>query len=128
MVSGLVHFLGLASGPPPFPVTFSSLAVAGAVIGTRFSGVTRSELARLATTGILITTVAMLVSAACAAATAWLTGFPFAQIWIAYAPGGVEGMAAMAIALGHDPVFVATHHIFRILALILVLPMLVRGR
>jgi hypothetical protein len=55
-----------------------------------------------------------------------VTGFPFAQIWIAYAPGGVEGMAAMALSLHLDPVFVATHHIFRILALIGLLPILLR--
>ena len=126
-ISGLVHFLDIATGAPPAPVTFAGLALAGAVIGARFTGVPRQALLRLALTGILVTVVAMLVSALAALATAWATGFPFPQVWIAFAPGGVEGMAAMAIALGHDPAFVATHHIYRIVLLIVALPVLLRA-
>ena len=53
---------------------------------------------------------------------------PFGQVWVAFAPGGVEGMAAMALALDFDPAYVAAHHLLRLLALALVLPLLMRGR
>ena len=47
----------------------------------------------------------------------WLLGLPFGQLWLAYAPGGVEAMAAMALALSLDPAFVGAHHVLRILGL-----------
>jgi uncharacterized membrane protein AbrB (regulator of aidB expression) len=53
---------------------------------------------------------------------------PFGQVWVAYAPGGIEAMAAMGLALGYDPAFVATHHLVRILLVIGLLPLLIRGR
>ena len=42
---------------------------------------------------------------------------PFGKTWLAYAPGGVEAMAAMALALRLDPAFVGAHHVLRILGL-----------
>ena len=52
---------------------------------------------------------------------------PFTQVWIAFAPGGLEAMAAMAIALGFDPAYVGTHHILRFIGLALVVPIWMRG-
>ncbi|NRA87018.1 MAG: AbrB family transcriptional regulator [Rhizobiales bacterium] len=47
---------------------------------------------------------------------------PFAQILIAFAPGGVEAMIAMALLLNIDPTFVAAHHIMRLFILIGLIP------
>lgn len=126
LVSGAAHYLGVVEGPQPASVTFVGLAIAGATIGSRFTGIQRRTLARLVFTGTFLTGLAMVITGGCAWLVAQATGFPFPQIWIAYAPGGAEGMAAMAISLGHDPAFVATHHVFRIFALIVILPFLVR--
>ncbi len=53
---------------------------------------------------------------------AQILGIPFGQVFVAFAPGGVEAMAAMALALGYDPAYVATHHLFRIILLFFLLP------
>ena len=127
LVSGVTHGVGLVTGRLPDWVMFLGFAIAGAVIGARFAGVTLAELRRLGLAGLAATSVAIGIAALMGALVAAVSGLPFAQIWIAYAPGGVEGMAAMALALGYDPVFVATHHIFRIIVLIIVLPLLLRG-
>ena len=37
-------------------------------------------------------------------------------------------MSSMALALGYDPVYVATHHVFRILTLFAAMPFLVGRR
>jgi uncharacterized membrane protein AbrB (regulator of aidB expression) len=47
-------------------------------------------------------------------------------VFVAFAPGGVEAMAAMALALNYDPAFVAVHHIYRIILLILSLPLFLK--
>ena len=51
---------------------------------------------------------------------------PLGQILIAYAPGGVEAMAAIGLALGYDPAFVAAHHFARILILLVLVPAFLR--
>jgi uncharacterized membrane protein AbrB (regulator of aidB expression) len=52
-----------------------------------------------------------------------LLGLPFAEIWLAYAPGGVEAMTVMAYALNLEPSYVSAHHVIRLLALVLLSPL-----
>ena len=69
---------------------------------------------------------AVSISVAFAWIVSLLLSLPFGQVWVSFAPGGVEGMSSMALALGYDPLYVAVHHVFRILLLILILPVLIR--
>ena len=111
---------------PASPVVFSGFVVTGAVIGCRFTGIARSDLVRLAAAGLVATGLSVALSAAGALCVASLTGLSFPVVWVAFAPGGVEGMAAIGLALGYDPAFIATHHIFRIVLVIALLPLAVR--
>ncbi|KPP89390.1 MAG: putative ammonia monooxygenase [Roseibaca calidilacus] len=126
VVSGLAHALGWVNGVLPSPVVFSGFVVTGAVIGCRFTGIARSDLVRLAAAGLVATGLSVALSAAGALCVASLTGLSFPVVWVAFAPGGVEGMAAIGLALGYDPAFIATHHIFRIVLVIALLPLAVR--
>lgn len=47
-------------------------------------------------------------------------------LFVAFAPGGVEAMAAIAVQSGLDPTFVAAHHVFRLLLLTVLVPLLLR--
>ena len=123
-VSGGAHATGLVVGRLPGPLSFAGFAVAGAVIGARFEGVTLPELRRTGALALGLTAVAVVIAAAAAGAVAALLGMPFGQVMVAFAPGGVEAMASMALFLGHDPVYVGTHHILRILGLAVALPWL----
>ena len=118
LVSGIGHGTGLLEGRLAEPVTFVGFAIAGAVIGTRFGGLPLGDLRRLGFAGVLATIVAVSVSALVSLGLALVSGIPFAQVLVAFAPGGVEGMSAMALALGYDPLYVAIHHIYRIMLLI----------
>jgi uncharacterized protein len=55
-----------------------------------------------------------------------LLGMPVAQVWLAYAPGGVETMAVIALALGLDVAFVGAHHVARFFWLGLIVPVWMR--
>ena len=123
-VSGAAHALGLVAGRLPGPLTFAGFAVAGAVIGARFEGVTAAELRRTGSAAFGLTAVAVLIATAAAGVVAPLAGVPFGQVMVAFAPGGVEAMASMALFLGYDPVYVGVHHIARILGLAIALPWL----
>lgn len=126
VVSGLAHGVGLVEGRPSGVLTFIGFALAGAVIGARFDRVSGTALRHLILAGLAATTVAVTISGLVSVVVARVLSLPFGQVWVAFAPGGVEGMGAMALAMGYDPVYVATHHIFRLLLLIAVLPLLLR--
>lgn len=137
LVAGLVvsasgHGTGLAEGGVPGWLLLPAFAVMGALIGTRFSGVTAGTLASGAAAGLAVTLMAGAVSVGAALLAGLWLDMPAAQLLVAFAPGGVETMAAMALILGADPAFVAAHHLFRILVLSLLMPILVarvrRGR
>lgn len=123
-VSLALHVSGLVTGRPPVWLLAPGFVVTGAVIGARFSGVGAGELARGLRTGLVTVLIALVISALVAQAGATLLDRPFGQMWVAYAPGGIEAMAAMALALGYDPAFIAAHHILRILALSVIVPVL----
>ncbi len=126
LASGVAHAGGLVSGAVPGAMVFASFAVTGAAIGCRFGGIARADVARLAAAAVTITAVATAISALGAAATTALTGLPFGQVWVAYAPGSVEAMSAVGLALGHEAAYVATHHIVRIMIVVLALPLALR--
>jgi membrane AbrB-like protein len=125
-VSMPVHLFGWVEGRPHEAVVIAAFLVVGALVGTRLGEIRRTEMARLAGAG----TLAALLASAVAAAFAWPVAarldLPFGQVWIAYAPGGVEAMAAIGLALGYDPVFVALHHVARLFLLAVALPLLIR--
>ena len=126
LLSGLGHGVGLMEGRPAVILTFIGFSLAGAVIGSRFAKITLAEVRTLGASGLVATGVAIGFSGVISLAMAALLGLPFGQVWVSYAPGGVEGMSAMALSLGYDPAYVATHHIFRLLLIIAVLPLFMR--
>ena len=124
-VSLPVHVAGLVGGRPDASLTVAAFLVVGALVGTRFGAIRFRSVARLLGAGTLATIAATATAAILAWPVARSLGVPFGQVWIAYAPGGVEAMAAIALALDYDPLFVAAHHVARLLLLAVALPLLV---
>lgn len=128
IASATLHATGLVHGRFPPPVVIAGFIATGAVLGARFRGTTLNTILRTVPGAVVSILLALAVSAAFAAAGTWLLGLPFGQLWLAYAPGAVEAMAAMALVLNLEPAFVGAHHILRILGLNLVSPFWLRGR
>jgi uncharacterized membrane protein AbrB (regulator of aidB expression) len=64
------------------------------------------------------------VAAAGAVVAAEVVDLPAAALLLAFAPGGVEVMAALAVETGLEPAFVAAHHVFRLMLLSVLVPIL----
>lgn len=126
VVSAIAHMAEWAHGLPPAMVIFLGFALVGAASGARFSNIALHDLVKNLGAAFASVAVAAAVSALFAFAASAASGLPLAQIWVAYAPGGVEAMAAIGLALGFDPAFVALHHLFRISLLIAILPLFVK--
>jgi membrane AbrB-like protein len=122
IVSLISHLSGLVSGHMPQWLTLPALTILGSMIGTRFSGVSLAELRKAFGAGMAITLVGVFAAILFAVLLAQLIDLPIAQLVVAFAPGGVEAMAAMAFALNLDPTFVATHHIARLFYLSFFMP------
>ncbi len=126
LASGVLHGTGITTARLPDDVMLPAFALMGAVIGTRFAGTTFAMLGRVLPHALESVLLALLVSAAFAAVAARLLGLPFGQLWLAFAPGGVEAMTVMAFVLDLDPAFVGSHHFLRFFALSVVVPIWVR--
>ncbi len=124
--SALIHGTGLSTEQLPTIFIILAQIVIGSAIGTRFAGLASGVLWR-AVRHALVTTVLMIAATfAVAALLARLTGFEIQSLLLAFAPGGFAEMTLIALALNVDTAYVSTHHIFRILLIVLVVPILVR--
>jgi uncharacterized membrane protein AbrB (regulator of aidB expression) len=72
--------------------------------------------------------VTVAIAAIFAAALIWLLKLPVAEVMIAYAPGSVDAMMLLALALHLDPVFVGAHHLTRIFFVSLSVPLAARRK
>ena len=126
VVSGAAHLLGLVEGRPSGMILFIGFTITGTIIGARFSTISRGELKRLLKASLVVFCLATSIAAVFALLASLLLSIPYGQVFVAFAPGGVEAMAAMALALHYDPAFVAVHHIYRIIMLLLTLPLFLK--
>jgi uncharacterized membrane protein AbrB (regulator of aidB expression) len=55
-----------------------------------------------------------------------LLGLRISDVVVAYAPGSIDAMMILALALHLDPVFVGAHHLARVFTVTLALPIIVR--
>ncbi|CAN0345443.1 unnamed protein product, partial [Phaeothamnion confervicola] len=107
---------------PPLVVSML-FVVLGSLIGSNFAGADLRLFLATAAAGLGSLVVSGLVALLWALPAAWLVGLPAIQVWLAYAPGGVETTALLALALGLDAAFVSSHHIMRVIVLNVLVPM-----
>lgn len=121
-----IHLAGFTTAKPPIELVNTAQVVVGASIGCRFIGVSIRQIPETLAAAV-ITGLYMLAAAALAALLLEsLTGISFAALWLAFAPGGLPEMALMSIALGVDPAFVSTHHLYRVILLVVLAPLFYR--
>jgi membrane AbrB-like protein len=125
-ISALGHISGLVEGTVPQDLSIPAYVIMGGLIGSRFSGVSIAELARNAGAGLVTTAIASVIAAFAATVASFLTGIPITSVLVAFAPGGVETMSAIALAVDADPAYVAAHHVMRLFMLTALIPLFMR--
>lgn len=124
VVSIGIHITGFVHGGPPDWLMTPTYIILGTVIGTRFSGVSIREVWRAFLSGLVVTAVVSTQAAAIAFGVSYFLGVPLDAALIAFAPGGLETMAAMAVMLNANPTYVGAHHVLRLLILSVLMPFL----
>ncbi len=131
LASGAVHATGISSSSPPWQLVALAQVVVGSAIGGRFAGLAVSQLARGVAASVGSTALLLALTAAFTLVVAPLAGVAHPPVLLAYAPGGLAEMSLIALALGIETAFVATHHVFRIGLIVIGAPLvlrLIRGR
>jgi membrane AbrB-like protein len=124
LVSGVLHGGGfIAAALPPW-LTIVAMVALGAVIGARFAQTTPAMIGRYMGAALGSFTVAIVVTALFALVVTWVLSLNIADVVIAYAPGALDTMMILALALALDPVFIGAHHLARFLVISLSLPAL----
>ena len=128
LIAGMIcSTIGHGSGATPGfvwqPLTWAAFITMGSLIGIRFSGVTFAMLRKASLAGIAFTVLSLAIAALAAWLVALATGLPLIDLLVAFAPGGLETMVAMAAVLNADPAFVAFHHVARLLFLSVLVPL-----
>lgn len=125
-VAGILHLSRLHVGMVPTPVSNVAFLFIGMFAASRMAGTTASTLRSLWRPALALLASSTLIALAGGYLTHLLSGVPTANALIAFAPGGLEAMVALGLALGLDPLYVTSHHVARFVLLSLTIPFLAR--
>jgi membrane AbrB-like protein len=113
IASSVLHGAGLVDGGVPPWVRSVALVGIGALIGSRFARMKPRVLAGHINAALGSFAVAILVSGIFVAIIVLTTHVRFSDVVVAFAPGAMDAMLALALTLHIDPVFVGAHHLSR---------------
>ena len=128
VLSGVVPLAGITEAKPPALLIALAQVVIGTSIGCRFTGTPVAMIGRTAFHAAVGTVLLLAVTLVFAFGLAWLTGLSMPALVLAFAPGGLAEMSLIALALGLDAAFVATHHAVRICVIVILAPAVFRRR
>jgi membrane AbrB-like protein len=111
--SSVLHGSGLVEGGLPPWVRAVALIGIGALIGARFARMKAKTLLGHVNAALGSFVVAIVISGAFVAVIALTTHVRFADVIVAFAPGAMDAMLALALTLHIDPIFVGAHHLSR---------------
>ena len=123
VLSGVLHMTGLVEAKPPAEIVAAAQVVLGATIGARFAGTAFVEVWRTLLLGMGAAVIMVLVAAGTAYGLGALSGTPGANLFLALAPGGLAEMSIIALSFGSAAAFVSTHHIVRIILIVILAPL-----
>jgi uncharacterized protein len=113
IASSVLHGTGLIEGGLPPWVRSVALVGIGALIGSRFARMKASTLLSHVNAALGSFVIAIVISAMFVAVIALTTHVRFADVVVAFAPGAMDAMLALALTLHIDPIFVGAHHLSR---------------
>jgi membrane AbrB-like protein len=122
IASSVLHGAGLVDGGVPPWVRSIALVGIGALIGSRFARMKPRVLAGHINAALGSFAVAILVSGIFVGIIVLTTHVRFSDVVVAFAPGAMDAMLALALTLHIDPVFVGAHHLARFIFVTIATP------
>jgi membrane AbrB-like protein len=113
IASSVLHGTSLIEGGLPNWIRNVALVGIGALIGSRFARLRISTLLKYVNAGLGSFAVAIVISSIFVIVIVSTTHVRFADVVVAFAPGAMDAMLALALTLHIDPIFVGAHHLSR---------------
>jgi hypothetical protein len=126
ILSAAVHLLGWSDSRPPAILIAVAQVVIGSGVGARFAGVGFGTVLRVLGLSVGSSAIMIALTALFAVGLRNAADTGIQAIILAYAPGGLAEMSLVALALAIDSAFVASHHVLRIMMIVVIAPMLFR--
>jgi membrane AbrB-like protein len=111
--SSLLHGAGLVEGGLPPWMRGIALVGIGSLIGARFARMKAKTVLSHVNAALGSFAVAIVISGVFVAVIALTTHVRLADVLVAFAPGAMDAMLALALTLHIDPIFVGAHHLSR---------------
>ena len=126
IVSALAHLVRISAFRPPHELVAIAQVVVGSAIGCRFTGIDIRKVLRTLLHAVAITLIMLAGTVIFALTLHRLTSIGIPALVLAFAPGGLAEMSLVALALATDAAFVSTHHVVRIIFVVIVAPIVFR--
>jgi membrane AbrB-like protein len=126
LCSASLHGSGLVHVPMPWWAATAAAIVLGAVAGSRFANTSVRLLLQFLAAAFGTFAISVTIAAVFAVLLINMRALHIADVVLAFAPGSVDVMMLLALALNIDPVFVGTHHLARIFFVMLAMPVVAR--
>lgn len=126
VLSAAASLVGLLHHRPPAETILAAQFFIGLGVGVKYVGVTPGELRRIVAAALGYCVILAILSVAFAEMVHFLAGAPQVEALLAFAPGGQGEMVVLAFVAGADLAFVVTHHLVRLVVVILGAPIAAR--
>jgi len=126
LTSAVLHGSGLIQAVMPWWVANAAMVAMGAITGSRFANTPPRLLLNFIGAAFGSFAAAVTIAAVFAAMLISVLSLRVAEVMIAFAPGSVDAMMLLALALNLDPVYVGAHHLARIFFVSLTMPLVAR--
>lgn len=122
VATGILTSIGVIQFRPPVEAIWAAQFFIGMTIGGKYSGITLAEARRDLAAGLGFCLILMILTLVFVEAIYGFNLAPGMEALLAFAPGGQAEMTVLALIVGADIAFVATHHILRIFFVIMGAP------
>ena len=126
ILTAMLSLTGLITTRPPAEIIWAAQFFIGIAVGVKYSGITWRELRIDVGAGVVYALILAAISLAFFEVI-YLAGLaPALDAFLAFLPGGQAEMVVIAIIAGADLAYVVSHHLLRIIIVILLAPIVAR--
>ena len=126
LTSAVLHGTGYIHILMPWWIATTAMVCFGAAVGSRFANTSVRLLLDFLGAACGSFAVTVTIAAVFAAGLIAVVKLPVPEVAMAFAPGSVDAMMLLALALHMDPVYVGAHHLTRIFYVSLTMPLVAR--
>ncbi len=126
ILTAALSLSGVITHRPPAEVIQAAQFFIGIAVGAKYAGITARELHIHVTAGVVHAAILALISLIFIEAIMGLGLAPALDAFLAFLPGGQAEMVVIAIIAGADLAYVVSHHLLRMVIVILLAPVAAR--